>query len=147
MTYLGSRTGLAWKGFTETNGRRYTGQQPGTKSAFRPADKPAINRGWTGCQPRVNRWFCFPAGLHRNSLVRACTGMCRDIPSMQRRRCTSLHPVRIQEWRAPLVLRVNDRYIPGHPWNEKGLQRQKGVDLLVGAQERRALFVPVINRW
>ena len=29
---------------TETNRRRYIGQQPGTKSAFRPADKPLVNR-------------------------------------------------------------------------------------------------------
>ena len=36
--------------------------------------------------------------------------------------------------------------VPGHPWDEKGLQRQKGVGLLVGIQERRALFVPVMNR-
>ena len=35
------------KGFTETKRRRYTGQQPGTKSASRPADKPVVNRGST----------------------------------------------------------------------------------------------------
>ena len=28
--------------------------------------------------------------------------------------------------------------VPGHPWDEKGLQRQKCIDLLVGIQERRA---------
>ena len=38
------------------------------------------------------------------------------------------------------------RLIPGRPWDEKGLQRQKGVGLLVGIQERRALLVPVTNR-
>ena len=32
------------KRFTETSRRRYTGMQPGTKSASRPADKPRINR-------------------------------------------------------------------------------------------------------
>ena len=37
-------------------------------------------------------------------------------------------------------------YILGNALHEKGLQRQTGVDLLVSSQERRALFVPVINR-
>ena len=46
--------------------------------------------------PLVNRWFCSSAGLHEYSFVRACTGICRGIPSMQKRRCTSLHPVRIR---------------------------------------------------
>ena len=36
--------------------------------------------------------------------------------------------------------------IPGHPWDEKGLQGQKGVGLLVGIQERRAFLVPLMNR-
>ena len=43
-----SRTCLAWKGFTETNRRRYTGQKPGTKSIRRPADKSRIHRGSIG---------------------------------------------------------------------------------------------------
>ena len=38
------------------------------------------------------------------------------------------------------------RQIPGHVLHEKGLQRQKGVGTRVSSQERRALFVPVINR-
>ena len=33
------------KKVTKRNRRRYTGQQPGGKSASRPADKPVINRG------------------------------------------------------------------------------------------------------
>ena len=37
----------AWKEFTEMNRRRYTRQQPGTKSGRRPGDKPRINRGST----------------------------------------------------------------------------------------------------
>ena len=41
------------EGFTATNRRRYTGQQPGTKGASRPCDKPVINRG-----------FCSSIGLH-----------------------------------------------------------------------------------
>ena len=32
------------EGFTETNKRRYTGQQPAKKSARGPGDKPLINR-------------------------------------------------------------------------------------------------------
>ena len=35
--------------------------------------------------------------------------------------------------------------IPGHPWDVKGLQKQKGVGLLVGIQERRALMVSVMT--
>ena len=42
-----SRTCLAWKGFTDTHRRRHTGQQPGTKRARGPADKPVINSGST----------------------------------------------------------------------------------------------------
>ena len=45
-------------GFTETNRRQYTGQQPETKSGRRPADKPV-----------VNSWFRYSIGLHRISLV------------------------------------------------------------------------------
>ena len=45
---------------TQTNRCRSTGQQPRTKSGFRPADKPL-----------VNRTFCSSIGLHRISLVRA----------------------------------------------------------------------------
>ena len=48
---------------TETNRRRYTGQQPGTKSASRPGDKPVVHRR-----------FCSSIGLHRISLVRASIG-------------------------------------------------------------------------
>ena len=40
-----SRTCLAGKGCTKTNRRRYTGQQPGTKSAVRLFDKLQMNRG------------------------------------------------------------------------------------------------------
>ena len=44
-----SRTRLASQGFAKTNKRRYTGQQPGTKS-----DRvPRINRGWFESQTRV----------------------------------------------------------------------------------------------
>ena len=37
-------------------------------------------------------------------------------------------------------------YVPGHALHEKGLQRQIGAGTLVSSQERRALFVPLINR-
>ena len=46
-------------------------------------------------------------------------------------------------------LLTNDEHldeIPGYLWDEKGLQRQKGIGLIVGIQERRALLAPVINR-
>ena len=61
--YYDFRTCLAWEGFTETNKRRHTGQQPGTNSASRRADKPKINREWTADGPRVNRGFCSPVGF------------------------------------------------------------------------------------
>ena len=32
------------KGLQKTNRRRYTGQQPGTKSALRPADQLVVNQ-------------------------------------------------------------------------------------------------------
>ena len=37
-------------------------------------------------------------------------------------------------------------FVPGHALHEKGLQRQISVVTLVSSQERRALFVPLINR-
>ena len=58
--------------------------------------------------PLVNGWFCSSAGLHRNSFVRACTRICRGIPSMQKRRCTSLHPVRIRASKETFKRRVFD---------------------------------------
>ena len=36
--------------------------------------------------------------------------------------------------------------IPGHALHEKGSQRQIGVGTQVSSQERKALFVPLINR-
>ena len=39
-----SQTCLAWEGFSKTNRRRYTGQQPGTKSARCPGDNPQMHR-------------------------------------------------------------------------------------------------------
>ena len=97
--------GFCWTSLHEKGSQSlYTGQQPGTKSAFRPADE-------TCDKLQVNGWFCYLAGLHRNSFVLACTKMRRGIPRMQRRRCTSLHPVCIQEWGALFVLLVNDCYM------------------------------------
>ena len=124
-----------------TNGGSTAGQPRVNRGST--AGQPRVNRGSTAGQPLVNRWFCSSAGLHRNYFVRARTGMCRGIPSMQRRRCTSLHPVRIQERKAPLVLLV-----PGHALHVhgKGLQGQMGVVTLVSSQERRALAGPRMNQ-
>ena len=38
-------------------------------------------------------------------------------------------------------------FIPVHALYEKGLQRQIGVGTLVNSQQRRALVVPLLNRW
>ena len=43
------------KGSQRQKGRRHNGQQPGTKSAFRPADKTRINRGQTTDELLINR--------------------------------------------------------------------------------------------
>ena len=56
------------KRFTETKRRRSTGQQPGTKSASRPAVKPRFNRG-----------FRSSIALHRISLVGASWEMRRCV--------------------------------------------------------------------
>ena len=37
--------------------------------------------------------------------------------------------------------------VPGHALHEKGLQRQVAVGTLVSSQQRRALAVPLTNRW
>ena len=47
------RHALHEKGSQRQKKRRSTGQQPGTKSASRPADKPRINRWSTAGQPRA----------------------------------------------------------------------------------------------
>ena len=39
------------------------------------------------------------------------------------------------------------RKIPGHALHDNGLQRQIGIGTLVSSQKRRALAVPVMNRW
>ena len=59
-----SRTCLAWRGFTRTQRRRSTGQQPRTKSGRGPADNPDVNWSSTArCVPRI--------GLHGISFIRA----------------------------------------------------------------------------
>ena len=70
---------LGIKMFAKTIRRRGTSLHPGMKSAFRPVDEPLTNNGSTAGQPRVNCWFCSPAGLYGNSFVRSCTGTCRVI--------------------------------------------------------------------
>ena len=57
---------------TETNGRRYIGQQPATKSARGPAAKPLVNRLSTGGQP-------FVLFLHRFTLDFLCSCLLRDV--------------------------------------------------------------------
>ena len=64
-----------------TNRRRSTRQQPGTKSASRPAYKPQVNRG-----------FCSSAGLNRISLVRASGEVFRQDSCL---RCIGGHEERL----------------------------------------------------
>ena len=89
-----SRTCLAWKGFTETNG----GVTLVSSQERRALAVPLTNRLSSADEPVVNRGFCSSVGS------------------------------------------------PGHALHEKGLQRQIGDGTLVSTQERRALFVPLINR-
>ena len=71
-----SRTCLAWIRFTETNRRRSTGQHPGTKSAFRPADKPLVQcRSNAGFVPSV--YIGFPLFvLLKNRSGQVCSIRC-----------------------------------------------------------------------
>ena len=73
--------GLAWRGFTKTIRRRSTGQQPG-KSARGPADKPRINRRWTGCQPMILFRHSVYIGVRLFVFLRRRSG---DVSSMPRR--------------------------------------------------------------
>ena len=50
--YRDKKASVHW--FTRTNKRRYTGQQPRTKSARGPVGQPLMNGGSTTGQPRVN---------------------------------------------------------------------------------------------
>ena len=91
-TSHGSRTCLARNVFSKTIRRRYIGQQPRTKSARGPADKPL-----------VNRWLCSPIGLNRNSFVRASRDKPRSVffDGLQGKRegCLLVEPTR---WRPVL---------------------------------------------
>ena len=51
------------KKFTKTNRRRYIGQQPGTKSGRRPADKRVINRRSTGFRVLPSVYMVFPLSV------------------------------------------------------------------------------------
>ena len=53
--------------YRDNYSRRYTGQQPGTKSGRGPAEKPV-----------VNRWLCSSIGLHRISIDPASENIIRD---------------------------------------------------------------------
>ena len=87
--------------FTETNSRRYTGQQPATKSARGPAVKPLVNRASTACQPLV-----FPGhALHEKGLQRQIA-VSTLVNSQQRR---ALAVPRLNRWSTagqPLVNRL-----------------------------------------
>ena len=119
---LNSRTCPAWKGFTKTNRRRHTGQQPGTKSASRPDDKPRINRWSTAGFVSPSVYIGFPLFVlpesrpQRLSLIRQSVrgtvlswanrsvgvSFCPALPSLPLRRARSPVPTR------PWYVRVFD---------------------------------------
>ena len=63
----------------KANKRRYSGQQPGTKSGRRPADKPLT----TGDEPQVNRGMYSSIGLHQVSFVRASCDWTQTVPNRE----------------------------------------------------------------
>ena len=79
--------------FTEANKRRSTGQQPGTKSAHSPSDKPRINRLSTGCQPRVLFFHLFPYEFLFVCFRRDINQSCIRCPGVQEGRLT-LGPIK-----------------------------------------------------
>ena len=121
------------KRFTETNWRRSTRQQPGTKIASRPADKPRINRSLTAD-------FVPSFGLHKISLVRASGETFKqcvlDVWEGTREPC----------FLDRIFCRRPCPALPRHALHEKSLQRHKGVGPLVSSQKQRALIVPLMNR-
>ena len=62
--------------FTGTNRRRYIGQQPGTKSASRPGDKPDVNRSSTGRFVPPTVYIGFPLFV----LPKRCSGQLFSVP-------------------------------------------------------------------
>ena len=85
----------AWKGFTETNTRRYIGQQPGTKSAPRLGDKSRINRWSTAgfVLPVVHIGFAlFVISKNVQKICLRCSGghVKRFCPARKSRRRSTL---------------------------------------------------------
>ena len=52
-----------------------------------------------------------------------------------------------EELNQPTTTSLSWFIISGHALHEKGIQRQVGVGTLVNSQQRKALAVPLINRW
>ena len=60
------------KKVSETKKRRYSGQQPGTKSGRRPGDKPVIGRGSIGCFDPPSVYIGFPLFVLPKDRSRHC---------------------------------------------------------------------------
>ena len=137
-----------------------TGQQPGTKSGHRPADKPLVNHS--------SLRSCLRRGVQDGCL--RCLGVETKGGALDAKpRPSSLRPrpdqpgsrqtlsrlwvwsgvgfnsdlIHLWTWKCPgrLALII----FPGHAGHEKDLHRQKGVVPLASGQERRAAIAPQIN--
>ena len=141
------------KGLQKQKRRRSTGQQPGTKSAFRPIDKQRINRLSTGFSvpPSVYigfRLFVLLEGRSgdvslmpwrvRGTVVSwaNCSVCVQSCPTPPRRPAERPDPTR--PWYV--------RDFPNIPCVKRIYKDKKCVRPLVSSQEQRALLVPVINR-
>ena len=85
-------------GFTKTKRRRYTGQQPGTKSARSPANQLLTNRGSTAGQPLISFLHWFKWGVFCSCFQRDVQDIVLDSLEGERECCllagsTGRHPV------------------------------------------------------
>ena len=87
----------------------------------RAAVVPRINRLSTGCQPRVNRTFCSPVGLHGISFVRASVESFRTVCHDRRKAKGTVvfwanRPIGVPSYRAPPRRSAVRRPAPTRPW-------------------------------
>ena len=146
---------LCMKRVYRDNRRRYTGQQPATKSVRGPAAKPRMNCGSTvRCVPPPV-YIGFPLFV----LAKRRSGELFTVPWRARGTVAFRADRNVGTLFCPGSPRFAVRYapcrpdppvvcpgFPGHALHEKGLQRQIAVGTLLNSQQRRALAVPGINR-
>ena len=70
------------------------------------------------------------------------TQSCPTSPGRSAERSDPTHP-----WYVRVLDSTGSLLVPGHALREKSLQKIIGAGTLLSSQERRALAVPLINRW